>query len=234
MKLSLLLITAVFSFSSFANTPTEVLIGVSDIYTPAGFDNDDNAEVILTGLLPNSCHSTPKINTIIKDKNVYVRLTALSYEDSNPFCPPATTPFVQKINLGLLTQGEYEVFINPDTEFEMRSDMTIVDVNQSVFDGKTYANVQKVEAVDDEVNTVILKGHNPSYCYKLDRVEFISDNENTYSILPIMEKVASNCPLKRVEFEYEVEVPARIPSEEVLLHVRSMDGSSVNKIVKVQ
>ena len=77
---------------------------------------------------------------------------------------------------------------------------------------------------------VELKGYNPSDCFQFDRVELVSNKEDVYSVLPIMKKVSDFCPMKMVPFSYEVEIPDDLPRKNILLHVRSMDGRSVNHL----
>ena len=45
-----------------------------------------------------------------------------------------------------------------------------------------------------------------------------------------MKQVSEFCPMKMVPFEYEVEVPNNLEKEKILLHVRVMDGRSVNSL----
>ena len=65
-------------------------------------------------------------------------------------------------------------------------------------------------------------------------MEFKSNGENTYSVLPIMKQNSELCPMKLVPFEYEISIPKELDKKKVLLHVRSMNGSSINRIVTVQ
>jgi hypothetical protein len=73
-----------------------------------------------------------------------------------------------------------------------------------------------------------LKGYNPSDCFELKEIIIIDNGVDTYSVLPKMKQVKEFCPKKMIPFAYEVEVPQRLEADKVLLHVRVMDGRSVN------
>jgi hypothetical protein len=45
-----------------------------------------------------------------------------------------------------------------------------------------------------------------------------------------MKQNSDFCALKMVPFEYDVIVPSKLKSDKVLLHVRSMEGKSINSI----
>ena len=92
-----------------------------------------------------------------------------------------------------------------------------------------YANVDYIETTQGS-RIALLKGYNPSDCFEFDRVQFISNERDTYSVLPIMKQVREFCPMKMVPFEILVVVPRTLSVEKLLLHVRVMNGKSVNAI----
>ena len=71
MKASLkyLVLIALISFSSvlIASTPRETKVPVSHLYVPDGFDSNDNVEMVVSGILPNLCHKSPK-TAVVRDK----------------------------------------------------------------------------------------------------------------------------------------------------------------------
>ena len=62
------------------------------------------------------------------------------------------------------------------------------------------------------------------------KYEITVNGKSTYSILPKMKQVRSHCPMKLVPFEYEWKVPNDIDRNEVLLHVRTLEGRSRNTL----
>jgi len=220
------------SFSIFAvnaGTPVEIAVPIEDIYVPTGFDSNDTSEVIISGYLPNLCHKSPATKTTIKGNNIDIQVTALKYHSTNPMCPEMVVPFLETVKVGLLDKGNYSITVNGKTPFKKTSKISITESTSSAVDSYIYANVEYVER-EEASKTVSLKGYNPSDCLVLDEVKFVSNKSNTYSVLPIMKQIRDFCPMKMTAFSYDVEVPTEIKKEKVLLHVRGMDGNSVNSL----
>ena len=53
-----------------AGTPVERLVPVKNIFSPEGFDSNDNVEVIVEGHLPNLCHKTPMKTVSINGNSI--------------------------------------------------------------------------------------------------------------------------------------------------------------------
>lgn len=230
MRLILLITMTLISVSLHASTPVEKIIPINDVYSPLGFDTNDTSEVIIEGILPNLCHRAPITKVVIKGNIINIKVTALSYHESNPYCPELALPFLETVKLGLLNKGKYTILVNGKTQFEKKSKMLVTESDSNAVDDHIYANVDYIEKMEQSPNKVTLKGYNPSYCFVLDEVKFVSNGENTYSVLPKMKQVSQLCPMKMTPFAIEVEVPQSINKSKVLLHVRGMDGNSVNSL----
>lgn len=216
-----------------AGTPVKTLVPVDEVFVPNGFDVNDNSEIIVSGYLPNLCHKSPQTEIKINGNKIHVKVSALKYGDSNPFCPEMIVPFLETIKVGVLDKGNYEILINEATRYEQKSSMYINESVSNALDDHIYANVFYVDSEEGD-EYVNLKGYNPSDCLEYDHVEIISNKSNTYSVLPIMKKVRDFCPMKMTPFSYQVKVPKLIQKSRVLLHVRGMDGNSVNSLYNFQ
>ncbi len=212
-----------------AGTPVEKLVPVNNIFSPEGFDSNDNVEVIIEGQLPNLCHRSPMKKVVITDKTVDIKITALHYHDSNPYCPEMVVPFLEKVDLGILDKGNYDITVNGKSVYKKKGE---IKVNESISDAVDESVYARVEYVEKSVGTrmVKLKGYNPSDCFVLDKVEVLNNDKDVYSILPRMKQISEFCPMKMIPFEYEVELPNTLKKDKVLLHVRAMDGKSINTI----
>ncbi len=216
--------------TAFAGTPLKVTAEIDEVYVPAGFDSNDNSEIILSGYLPNRCHKEPKVDVNVSNKQIFIKLTTLKYHQSNPFCPEVIVPFVKKVELGELKEGRYDVIINKGSVSEHYSFMNIKEAQTSNIDNFLYANVHSIKRSHED-NEIRLNGYNESDCLVLDDIKLISNYENTYSILPKMKKIQDFCPKKMTPFSYRVELPENLNSDDILLHIRSSDGESVNRII---
>jgi hypothetical protein len=214
---------------SQASTPVEVQVPVENVYTPKGFDSNDRAEVVISGYLPNLCHRSPFSKVRKVGKSIQVELSSLYYEPNNPFCAQMIVPFLETVQVGVLEKGDYEVIVNGGTQDKQRSVLTITEAKQNSVDDYVYAGVEYVDKSAAD-STVTLKGYNPSDCYAFDEVVSVSNNKDTYAVLPKMKQVYSFCPMKMIPFSYQYRVPKDLEEKKVLLHVRSMNGKSVNSV----
>ena len=212
-----------------ASAPMKKLVPVSNIYSPEGFDSNDNVEVIVEGFLPNLCYRAPMKDIKINGNKIDIKLSALSSEQQNPYCPEMIVPFLEKVEVGVMDKGQYEIEVNGKSVYEKQGSIEVDESISDAVDDEVYANVEYIERVQGSRN-IILKGQNPSDCFVLDKVEFVDNKKNVLSVLPKMKQVSEFCPMKMVPFEYEVEVPNNLEKEKILLHVRVMDGRSVNSL----
>lgn len=229
MKNAFGLIVALFSVTVFASTPVIVPVPITHVYTPKGFDTNDMAEVVIRGFLPNLCHKTPTLKASVVNKKINIEATALNYEPTNPFCPEMIVPFVASVEIGVLDRGNYEVVVNARTPYENDGEMFISEAQSPSVDEHTYAYVDHVQRIKG-TRKVRLSGYNPSDCFVFDRVDYVDNGKDVYSVLPKLKQVSPFCPLKMVPFSIVTEVPDRLKEREILLHVRVMHGKSVNSV----
>lgn len=229
MKVLLTTLFLLIGTSAMAGTPIETAVPVDNIYSPSGFHDHEESEVIITGHLPNLCHKSPKTKVRVVGGEIQINVTALHYLPSNPFCATVLVPFVETVQVGLLDKGDYSIVVNPGTPFERRGELGIEDYASSAIGDVIFANVSHVEKTGMN-DRVILKGYNPSDCFELDEISYRHNKKDTYSVYPKMKQVSEFCPRKMIPFSYEFEVPSDLERQKVLLHVKAMDGKSVNTI----
>ena len=225
--MSSLLMLSVFAQAS---TPVEKMVPVDHVFIPAGFDSNDSVEIVVTGFLPNLCHKSPEAEVIVQGRSVDINITSLYYHESNPFCPSMIVPFSQTVKLGLMDKGDYDIKVNGKSPWELNEKMEIMESTSNAIDDHHYAYVNYIEKEGVQKGEVLLKGYNPSDCFVLDKIDHISNKKDSYSVLPKMKQVRSFCPRKMVPFSYKWKVPNEIEARRVLLHVRTMNGKSVNSV----
>lgn len=205
----------------------EANVPVDHVYSPAGFDSNDNSEVVVTGYLPNLCYKAPKSTVMVKDGKISVSVKAMK-KASLSFCADVIVPYIEFINIGVLDKGKYQIAVNENSNWEKKSNIVISEASSNSIDDVVYANVDEVVRGDEGSRKVILKGYNPSDCFELKEIVIKDNGIDTYSILPKMKQVKAFCPKKMIPFSFEVEVPQNLEADKVLLHVRVMDGRSIN------
>lgn len=221
---------ALLSLAAFGSTPIEKMVPVDHIFSPSGFDSNDNVEIIVKGYLPNLCHKSPYATVEVKGNKVDIKVTSLYYEDNSPFCPEMVVPFTESVKLGILDKGKYEVTVNGKSQWEKKDNIQVDTAVSNSVDEFSYAYVNHIQKEGTSKGYVKLEGYNPSDCFQLEKIDVISNGKDTYSILPRMKQVSDFCPMKMVPFSYEMKVPNDIERNEVLLHVRTLDGKSVNSL----
>ncbi len=228
-NINLIAALALFPVMSMAAPATyEADVPVDHVFTPAGFDSNDNAEAIVTGFLPNLCYKAPKSVVSVVDGKISVSVKATKNIVGMGFCANVIVPFVENIKIGVLDKGKYQIAVNEKTDWEKKSNLSISEASSNSIDDAVYANVDEVARENEGSRKVLLKGYNPSDCFELKEIAVIDNGVDTYSVLPKMKQVKAFCPKKMIPFTYEFDVPEKLEADKVLLHVRVMDGRSVN------
>lgn len=227
--LSIAAATACFLSVQQAAASTIEYLPIDHVYTVKGFDSNDNTEIMVEGFLPDLCHQTPTAKSRVIGKKVLIDVTGYKAVEPGQICAQMIVPFLSTVDVGVLDKGNYKVIVNGASGNAASADLFIDESSSSAVDNHVYANVDFVEKVQSD-NKILLKGYNPSDCMELDRVDFISNELDSYAVLPIMKKVRASCPRKMVPFSYEATVPNDLNRDKVLLHVRVMNGKSVNTV----
>lgn len=212
-----------------ADIPQETIVHVENAYAPKGFDSNDNTEVVIEGYLPNVCHKSPNTVSRVNGNTIEIKVTALKYNPSNPFCPQMIVPFLRPVSIGVLKAGTYHIVVNKGTQFETHSQIEVHQATAETVDDFLYAHVEFIQSIPG-TRKIALHGYQPSDCLKFEEIIYTSNGVDTYSILPKMKQVSQFCPFKRTPFYAEWEVPKEITRDKVLLHVRKIDGQSYNML----
>ena len=206
----------------------EVDAPVDHVFTPAGFDSNDNAEVIITGFLPNLCYKVPKSSVVVKNDKISISVKATQTNQGLGFCADVIVPYIEFVNIGILEKGEYKIAVNEKSNWGKRSHISIKQSNRGSVKETVYANVSEVAISEEGARKILLKGSNPTDCLVLKEINILDNGIDTYSILPKMKQIKTFCANKLTPFIYEFDVPEKLEADKVLLHVRVMDGRSVN------
>lgn len=215
---------------AFANYEI-VLSPVNHLYIPKGFDSNDSVEIVVTGVFPNACFSRNDVQVAVNNDVIDITVTALEAEKMK--CIQMKVPFKEVVTIGNLQGGEYEVRVNQKSRFPLKDQLMIEEASSNAVDNYTYAAIDWVEQKSE--NDFVLHGWKYSNCVELKKIEVISNDKDTLSVLPVMKQTAQDCPMKGMPVSYPVKVDfSSIKMKRPLLHVRTMDGKSVNSIVNLE
>ena len=210
-------------------TPEVVLAPVDHLFIPKGFDNNDNIEVIVTGKFPNPCFIKNKVDVDVKGNEIRIEVTSLLR--LNPvmeICAPLKVPFMEEVTIGNLQAGNYKLIINEGSPIQIKKDLVVGEASSQGVDDHIYAMVEYVDTgfTGGQGGDAMLMAWT-SDCLELDEVKYISNGEDSISVLPIMKKIKPTCS----EVNTRLQIPIKFdltdfPNERVLLFVRTMDGKS--------
>ena len=236
LKNSLSLVALVFiSQSGLAiETTKPELIGVSSehFFVPTGFDDNDNAQIVVSGNLPNSCYrvADPLVKVSHRQKKVYVKPQAYVYPSA--WCLQVLVPFTQTLNLGVLNASTYEVVeVGPQDQQSSHGKMSIKKSMSNNADDFLYASVKSASVSHESGKNILsINGSLSGSCMHLKEVKVVHKTADVIEILPITElQGGSGCDQKAYSFDTKVELP-KADSDAVLIHIRTLNGQSVNLV----
>ena len=93
--------------------PREVVIGLNDVYVPAGFDSEADSYVIVNGIFPNGCYRWSGVE--VKNDGQFNHEIKSKAMVSQGMCIMVLIPFTKEVRLGKLATGEHKLkFLNGD------------------------------------------------------------------------------------------------------------------------
>ena len=210
-----------------------VPISVQKILAPAGFDSNDEAEVILDGYLPSTCWRLSHNTATVEQATGAIEITQYARQTNGP-CLPAKVPFTSEAAIGLLPAGQYRVSARGAPSRVLH----IVAATVSGLDDFLYAPVDAVRVEVDQAAggyVATLTGRLTNSCLVWDDVKVL-DQGDVVVLLPVLKAAdIATCATDtaEIEFKRQVPLPTGMMSGRHLLHVRSLNGKAVNTMFKV-
>ncbi|MEE3080182.1 MAG: hypothetical protein VX341_12655 [Bdellovibrionota bacterium] len=221
MKLVFLLIMTFLS----TQAATMELVPVENVYTPRGFDSNDNAEIVITGYLPNLCYQNPTHKIIIDKQKIFIEMRATRINEVA--CPEVIVPYLKVIDLGVLDRGNYKIEVTAASQHSLNDQITIAKRTRGRIDEFNYPIVTNLD-YDMTANELSIKAYRPSDCFEFRGFEFISDKKEVITVLPKMKRVRDFCPKKLTPLNLKTRIPNIVNGLRTLIHVRSLNLESKN------
>jgi hypothetical protein len=234
--LAALALSVLMSPFAFAETPNPfprlVSMPAQYIFAPPGFDNNDNAQIVIYGQLPSTCYKTanPAVRVDQATHRIYVSAVAYSY--SGCFCLEVMTPFTQTVDLGILAAGSYQIYeVAENGTKSLRGTMPIAATQTPMPDENLYAPVRSaIIERNGNQSFLHLSGVFTSDCVDLQRVVTLHRASRIIEVLPLaVQKPGVPCTRRDRPFDARVALSVREAGEN-LIHIRSMNGNSVNLV----
>jgi hypothetical protein len=209
-----------------------------DLFVPNGFDANDEIVVVIDGYLPDSCFrlTRPEVN-IDRDRKT-IRVTQLARKFPGP-CLVPLVPFTNIIAVGALEAGDWMVTTNRgvlNQQLHVSADTS--SDGQFGPDSHLYAPVDSVSVVSDSNGnfTAKVEGRFTNSCMKIVEVK-VMHKGRVIELLPILDEQAmvdNQCAAVEKSFSKTVKLPAELEVGRNLVHVRSLNGNSVNTVFSVE
>lgn len=210
--------------------PERVTLHAKHFFMPPGFDNNDNAQLVLNGMLPNTCYKSANAKVEIDETNKRILVTPQAFFYPGCWCLQVLVPYTQTIDLGVLQQGDYTVVEMDERGSGLaRGTLPIAQARSSAPDDFLYAPI-KAARIDRQGTSqnLILSGQLSS-CMRFKEVKVLTRVPHLIEVLPIAEEDGSDCSGAPRAFEQTVSLPD-LEHGTTLIHIRSLNGQSINLI----
>jgi hypothetical protein len=232
----LLLANLVSSGAVHAEVKT-VILKPETIFTPKSFDSNDNAQLVIAGAFTGYCmkigSTDSKVDVV--EKKIYIRQSASV--NGNCMDLEMYIPYSTVINLGTLPKGIYKVLaLQEDQAFVEMAILPIQAANYQTASGsdeRLYAPASSLSfSTKNSVTspTLTLNGYFTNTCLSLDSIEVYLKSNNVLEVLPLAKVVKGECKSEARSFTKSIQLKY-FPAKDTLIHVRAMNGQSLNKVI---
>ncbi len=218
--------------------PIQVPAPIERIFVPEGFDDNDNVEVVLYGEFPNSCYRVDNVRARANtaDGRIEVEASALRYQGE--ICAQVVTPFIKPVSLGLLEAGDYEAVVSHAPA--ARANVNVGVRRTESPDDYIYAPVTSASLRWEEGSTKQLLNVKGTYpltlvgCAVITDVRISLTQGDVVVAQPIMDFVDDErCDNRDSQnFDEDYVMPTAFTGKG-LLHVRVMNGNSLNTLLDI-
>ncbi len=242
MKNFFVIAAGIAMFSTVATaTPELVPSPVDKVFTPLGFDDNDDVEIILHGDFPSDCYKVGPAHATVDEENRKITVEATAWYYAEGDCVPMTVPFIQPVRMGMISQGDYEITVidRPNTDV---TPLFVAQATSRSPDDFTYAPVAQVD-LKKQTNgafELAVEGEYPYMFVGCMRIVDLRAHVTPGRVLvvqPISEIFLneSDCAdqVRSKKFRVTKSVSDMTDSGEYLAHVRALSGQSVNRLFNV-
>jgi hypothetical protein len=186
-------------------------------FLPDSFEEGDDVQVIVSGLLKDTCQTAKQAQIERIDSQFFVNIQS---ESLGCFCLPMETPFFKVIKLGKLPVGDYWVQVN---------DLSLVRHIQVERSPASTLDLAYVTSVKLNGNELVIKGKHFDSGVYIESVDVTVQLDGTIVVNPILgERKGLKMPVT-VAFEERVDLNKYlVPNFNHLVHVRGQKGKTFN------
>lgn len=214
------------SWAESPSTPTVVNAPLEKAYVPVGFDDNDNVQIMAAGKFANTCLKVGPARTVVDHEHAVITVWHTAYEYSGN-CVPMEVSFTSNLNVGLVPEGDYEII---DGTSRNSLGQIHIDPSKSVeADEFLYAPLFDAFVLTTE-SSLLLVGNFSDACTTMKEVR-VNYHPGVVVVQPIVKRPKKKqCVSTTIPFVETVKLDSSLKGTQ-LLHVRSMNGQAINKVV---
>ena len=225
----LTLVAAFLSYAAVASLPGNVSVDLEGAYVPIGFDDNDRSQVVVKGTFSNACYkiAEPQVRVDSQSRSIYIDQRAYIYDF---ICLQIIMPFTQVVDLGILPVGNFT--LKDKSSGKTLGTLPVLRAKGAEPDDYLYAPIADASIKTEGANaTLTLEGDFTDRCMKLKEV-LVHYYRDVIVVQPVAEMLGtpSGCGHELVKFQWEGPLEPGLHGTQ-LLHVRTMNGQAINRIV---
>jgi hypothetical protein len=210
--------------------PERVTIHAKHFFMPPGFDNNDNAQLILNGMLQNTCYKSANPKVEIDETNKRIVVTPQAFFYPGCWCLQVLVPYTQTVDLGVLQMGNYTIVEMDERGAGLtRGTLPVAQARSSAPDDFLYAPIKAARIERQGASQSLILSGQLSSCMRIKEIKVLARVANLIEVLPIAEEDGTNCSGAPHTYEQVVALPDLEPGT-TLVHIRSLNGQSINLI----
>lgn len=219
--------------------PTLIPSPAEKVFVALGFDDNDDVELIIHGHFPDSCYKVGPASARFNPATGTVEIEAKSYRYPG-ICAQVVVNFIQTVKAGILPQGTFAITVNGVAGIAT-APLVIDEATSSGPDDFLYAPVSEasLDLAADGSHTVTIKGEYPFMfigCMIVTDLRAYVSPGNTIVVLPIAELVDTDaCDAQADSHKFAISKSVgELSLGEYLIHVRVIEGNSLNRYVELR
>jgi hypothetical protein len=213
--------------------PEKIVMKPENVFVPPGFDDNDNAQIVLAGNLPSTCYKSTTASFQLDRERREIRVRNQVYYYPGCWCLNVLVPYHRVIDLGVLEAGTWRIVAETGTGGSRDAgELTIGHSANRGPDDAVYALVDEASVFGAAGSKIlVIQGRLSSNCMALDDTEVLYRADDVIEVLPkVRIESEENCDKVGEAFTTQVELQPPTPGRK-LVHIRSLNGQSVNKVI---
>jgi len=211
----------------------EIPLPVDRTFIPRGYDTNDGVQLVVEGSFKNLCYQLGATRSGVDKTNhtIYVKLMADEFSGN---CPDSPSRFHHVFYLGRLPEAGNYIILDLSTQQKIgKINVTQAPEEGPGTDDTIYAPLLDAVLLKQKGKDVLfVRGVFSSSCQSLGEVTFKVNGDVVIALPSVDFQRTPDCKLGEFAFEKTVPVDTELPKgDSYLLHVRTMAGQSINKMM---